>query len=89
MANVEFFKLLMHPTIDKANVVPRMIVVCNKDGVFQLKGMLEQWYELQIITLNLCVQPFMLNKTTIKGVGLTNANLEQYLNQILTLTCNL
>jgi hypothetical protein len=79
----------MHPTIDKASVVPCIIVVRNKDGVFQLKGLLEQWYKLQIIILNLCVQPFMLNKTTIKDFGLTNANLEQCLNQILTSTYSL
>jgi hypothetical protein len=79
----------MHPTIDKASVILRMIVISNKNGVFQLKDLLEQWYELQIIVLNLCVQPFMLSKTTIKGFGLTNVNLEQCLNQILTSTCNL
>jgi hypothetical protein len=56
----------MHPTIDKASVVPRMIVVHNEDGVFQLKGLLEQWYELQIIILNLCVQPFYVEQNNNK-----------------------
>jgi hypothetical protein len=79
----------MHPTTNRASVVPCMIVIRNEEGVFQLRGLLEQWYELQIIILNLCVQPLMLSKTTIKGMGLTNANLEQCLNQILTSTCNL
>jgi hypothetical protein len=35
----------MCPTIDNVGVVPSVVVICNEEGVSQLKGVLAQWYQ--------------------------------------------
>ncbi len=36
--------LLVRPTIDRANVIPGVVIMHNEEGMFQLKGALTQWY---------------------------------------------
>ncbi len=36
--------LLVRPIIDRANVIPGVVIMHNEEGMFQLKGALTRWY---------------------------------------------
>ncbi len=70
--------------IDQTNVIPKVIIVDNEKGVFQLKGASAQWYQPLKVLLDSNVQPLMLGKTIVDGLGLTDVNLDPCPYHILT-----
>jgi hypothetical protein len=47
----------------------------DNEGMFQLKGPLAQWYQPLKVLLDSNVQPLMLGKTIVDGLGLIDADL--------------
>jgi len=68
--------------IDQTNVIPKVIIVDNEKG--QLKGASTQWYQPLKVLLDSNVQPLMLGKTTVDGLGLIDVNLDPCPYHILT-----
>jgi hypothetical protein len=60
------------------------VVVDNEEGVVQLKGALAQRYQPFRVLLDFGVQPLMLGKATVNGLGLTNVDLDPCPYHILT-----
>jgi hypothetical protein len=75
----------MHLAINKVRVVLGVVVVCNEERVFQLKGALAWWYQLQRILLDLGVQPLMLSIMVVEGFRLINVNLKPCSYETMTL----
>ncbi len=71
-------------TIDQANVILRVVVVHNAKGMVQLKGASTRQYHPLKILLDSNVQPLMLGKVTIDGLGLIDANFDPFPYHILT-----
>jgi hypothetical protein len=67
-----------HSTIDRVGAVLSVVVVHKKDGV------LSKRYQPYKVLLNSNVQPLMLGKTIVEGLGLINANFEPGMYQIMT-----
>jgi hypothetical protein len=76
--------LLAQLAIDQASVIHGVVVVHNEEGVVQLKGASARRYRPLRVLLDFGVQPLMLGKTIVDGLGLTNANLDSCPYQILT-----
>jgi len=60
------------------------VVVDNEEGVVQLKGALAQRYQPFRVLLDFGVQPLMLGKATVNGLGLINVDLDPCPYHILT-----
>jgi len=76
---------LAWPTIDQASVVPSVVVMHDEEGVFQLKGASTHQYQPHMVLLDFHVQPLMLGKAIVDGLGLTNVNFNPCPYHILTL----
>jgi len=50
--------------------------VHNEEGMFQLKGASTHWHQPHRVLLDSNVQPLMLGKVTIDGLGLIDVNLD-------------
>jgi hypothetical protein len=72
------------PIIDQTNVNPRVVVMHNEKGMFQLRGASTRRYRPIRVLLDSLVQPLMLGKTIIDGLGLTDVNLDPCPYHILT-----
>jgi hypothetical protein len=72
------------PTIDRTNVIHGVVVMHNEDGVVQLKGALARRYQPLKVLLDYGVQPLMLSKTTIDGLGLIDGDIDPCPYHILT-----
>ncbi len=72
------------PSIDQANVIPRVVMVHNEKENSQLKGALACWYQPHKLLFDSNAQSFMLGKVVVEGFGLTNVDFEQCPYQILT-----
>ncbi len=63
--------LLMWPTIDRAIVIPSVVVLHKEEGIFKLKGASTcQYWPNKVLDFD--VGPFMLNKDVVDGLGLTD-----------------
>jgi hypothetical protein len=60
------------------------VVVDNEEGVVQLKGALAQRYQPFRVLLDFGVQPLMLGKAIVNGLGLINVDLDPCPYHILT-----
>ncbi len=56
----------------------------NEEGVVQLKGALAQRYQPFRVLLDFGVQPLMLGKAIVNGLGLINVDLDPCPYHILT-----
>ncbi len=81
VAMTKLHDLLARPTIDQTNVLFRVVVVHN-EGVVQLKGASTQWYIAFRVLLNFGIQPLMLGKAVVDGIGLIIADLDPCLYHI-------
>jgi hypothetical protein len=71
-----FIDLLAWLAIDQTNVILEVVVVHNEEGMFQLKGASTHWHQPHRVLLDSNVQPLMLGKVTIDGLGLIDVNLD-------------
>ncbi len=72
----ELHDLLTWLGIDRTNVILGVVVVHNEEIMFQLKGASTCWHQPHKLLLDSSVQPLMLGKVTIDGLGLTDVNLD-------------
>ncbi len=84
VAMAKLHDLLAQPTIDRANVIHRVVVVHNEEGVVQLKGALTRQYQPLGVLLDFSVQPLMLGKVAIDGLGLIDVDLDPCPSHIST-----
>jgi hypothetical protein len=84
VAMAKLHNLLTWLAIDQTNVIHRFVVVHNEEGVVQLKWALACWYQPLSVLLNFGVQPLMLGKATVDGLGLIDADLDPCPYHILT-----
>ncbi len=84
VAMAKLHNLLTWPTIDRANVIHGFMVVHNEEGVVQLRGALARWYQPFKALLDFGVQPLMLGKAIVDGLGLIDVDLDPCPYHILT-----
>jgi hypothetical protein len=70
--------------INQDNVILGVVVVHNEKGMFQLRGASACRYRPLRVLLDSNVQPLMLGKIVINGLGLTDVNLDPCPYHILT-----
>jgi hypothetical protein len=58
------------PPINQTRVLLSVMVLRNHKGVFHMKGGSKRYYRPQNILLDLGVQPLMLGKVVVEGLGL-------------------
>jgi hypothetical protein len=68
--------LLARLYIDSINVILRVMVVHNEEGMFELREALTCQYQPHKVLLDFNVQPLMLGKAVVDGLGLTNVDFD-------------
>jgi hypothetical protein len=65
------------PAIERSSISPRVVVVDNSQGIFQLIGPKEKVYVPRRVLLDSGAQPLMLGPSAIAGLKLTKDTLEE------------
>jgi hypothetical protein len=66
------------PTIERSSISPRVVVVDNPQGIFQLVGPKGKVFVPRRVLLDSGVQPLMLGAFVIVGLEFTKHTLEEY-----------
>jgi hypothetical protein len=70
--------LPVQPAIDRERLTPRVCMLDNRRGIFQLVSLTSQVYRPDQVLLDSGAQPLMLGKATCIGLGIQRSELEPF-----------